>query len=271
MPKKIKYTPSQIKFLRTGYLSINIHGLTKAFNDKFGTEKTEGQITATLKNHKIRCGRKPGDRLISRFRIFTTDQVQFIRDNYTGRSVAEMTVLFNNRFETDRAQAQVKSLVDNRGINSGRTSHFPRGNVPWNTGTKGLTTANKSSFKKGHPPANRKPIGSERICSKGGFVLIKIAEKDPCTGFPTRYKHKHVHVYEQENGPVPKGMVVALKDGDKTNCEPENLMLISRAELLNLNRHGYKDMPAKLKPSVLALAKLQIKTWAKEKYCGDKN
>lgn len=64
---------------------------------------------------------------------------------------------------------------------------------------------------------------------------------------------------------MPEGMVVALRDGDKTNCEPENLMLISRAELLNLNRHGYKDMPDKLKPSVLALSTLQVKTWAKGK------
>lgn len=72
-----------------------------------------------------------------------------------------------------------------------------------------------------------------------------------------------MYIWEQANGPVPKGMVVAFINGDK--CELENLMLISRPELLNLNRLGYKDMPAELKPSVLALSKLQVKTWAKEK------
>ena len=122
-----------------------------------------------------------------------------------------------------------------------------------------------TSFKKGNAPPNRKPLFSERVCPKDGFILIKVPERNPYTGFPTRYKHKHVYVYEQEHGPVPEGMVVALIDGDKTNCEPENLMLISRATLLNLNQLGYKDMPDKLKPSVLALAKLQVKTWAKEK------
>ncbi|KKK99275.1 hypothetical protein LCGC14_2634360, partial [marine sediment metagenome] len=121
------------------------------------------------------------------------------------------------------------------------------------------------SFKKGTIPPNRNPLGTERICSKDGFILIKIAEKNPYTGFPTRYKHKHVYIWEQANGPAPKGMVVAFIDGDKTRCELDNLMLISRAELLNLNRYGYKDMPAELKPSVLALSKLQVKTWAKEK------
>ena len=59
-------------------------------------------------------------------------------------------------------------------------------------------------------------------------------------------------------------MVVAFKDGDRTNCEPENLMLISRAELLVLNQHGYGEMPAELKPSVLALARLEVKAFSKK-------
>ena len=149
--------------------------------------------------------------------------------------------------------------MHSRGITSGRTGRFPAGHRPWNAGTKGLTGANRTSFKKGQAPPNRRPLGAERIDSKGGFILMKIAEPDPYTGFPTRYKHKHVHIWEQAHGPVPEGMVVALIDGDKTKCELENLMLISRAELLNLNRHGYKDTPAELKPSVLALSKLQVR------------
>lgn len=266
--KKFRYTDHHLDFLLIGYLSMNVRSLTKAFNDKFGMTKTEGQIKATLENHNIRCWRKGNDRLILRLRLFTEEQAQFIRDNYAGRSVAEMTVLFNDRFETDRTWQQIKTFVNNRGITSGRTGYFPKGHLPWNTGTKGqgLTSANKGSFKKGNVPPNREPLGTERICSKDGYVLMKIAEPDPYTGFPTRYKHKHVYIWEQEHGPVPEGMVVAFIDGDKTHCDdPVNLMLISRAELLNLNRHGYKDAPAELKPSVLALSKLQVNTWAKEK------
>ena len=178
-----------------------------------------------------------------------------------------MHVLFNERFGTDTTGQQIRTFVHNRRIISGRTGQFEKGHRPWNKGTKGcgLTTANKTSFKKGNVPPNRQPLGSERICSKDGFILIKILEKDPYTGFPTRYKHKHVYVWEQANGPVPKGMVVAFKDSNKTNIKIENLMLISRAELLCLNQHGYKDMPAELKPNVRVLVKLQVKTWAKEK------
>lgn len=145
-----------------------------------------------------------------------------------------------------------------------RTGRFKKGNKPWNAGTKGqgLTGANAGSFKKGNVPPNRKPLYSERICPKDGFILIKIPERDPHTGFPTRYKHKHVYIWEQANGPVPAGMVVVFRDSDKLNIEPDNLMLVSRAELLRLNRRGYKDTPDELKPSVLALSKLETKTFA---------
>jgi hypothetical protein len=190
--------------------------------------------------------------------------VQFIRENYTGRSVAEMTKLFNKHFKTTRTRQQTKTLIANRDITSGRTGYFKTGNRPWNYGTKGLTGANIKSFKKGNVPANRRPLWSERVCPKDGFVLMKVPETNPYTGVSTRYKHKHVYIWEQRHGLVPKGMVVAFIDGDKTSCEPENLMLISRAELLALNQHGYKDMPDELKPHVLALSKLQVKTWAIE-------
>jgi len=119
--------------------------------------------------------------------------------------------------------------------------------------------ANPTSFKKGSVPANRKPIGTERIDSKDGFILVKIAEVNPHTGAPTRYKHKHVHVWEQAHGKVPAGLVVAFKDGDKQNCALDNLMLLTRAELLVLNLHGYKGMPDELRPTVLIMAKLEVK------------
>jgi hypothetical protein len=250
---------------------MNTRSLALAFNAQFGMDKTEVAIKSALQNHRIFCGRKHKDRLISRLRIYTTEQAQFLRDNYAGRSIAELTAMFNDRFGTDMTEQQIKTFVSNRGITSGRTGCFEKGNKPWNTGTKGLTVANATSFKKGNVPANRNPLGFERIDSKDGYILIKIAEQDPYTGFPTRYKHKHVHIWEQAHGrPVPEGMIVAFRDSDRRNIEPENLMLISRAELLRLNKNGYKDAPDELKPSVLALSKLEVKTFVAQTKCLNK-
>lgn len=266
--KRFKYTTTQLDFLRTGYLSMNVRDLTTAFNAHFGLKKTEGNIKAALQNHKIRCGRAHRDRLINRYRLFTDEQVEFLRNNYTGRSVAEMRAVFNAEFDTDMTWQQIKTAIHNRGITSGLTGHFEKGHKPWNTGTKGqgLAGANKTSFKKGSVPANRRPVGSERICPRDGYVDIKVAERDPHTGFPTRYKLKHIHTWEQTNGPVPDGYVVMFRDGNKLNCDdPDNLILVSRAELLRLNQNGYKDAPDEIKPSILALARMETKMFSRVK------
>jgi len=259
MKKRIRYTANQLEYLRIGYLLMNTRDLTAAFNDQFGTDKTESQIKATLKNHRIRCGRRGSDRIIRHRRVYTDEQVRFIRDNYKVFDAVELTARFNKKFGTDKKQTQIKAVITNRGFTSGRTGRFEKGHKTWNAGTKGLTGANKTSFRKGSVPPNRKPIGTERIDTKDGYIWIKVAEQDPYTGFPTRYKLKHRHIWEQANGPIPKGMVIAFRDGDKLNFDPGNLMLISRAENAQLNRHRYKDAPDGLKPSILALTKLEVK------------
>lgn len=262
MKKKFKYTAEHLEFLRDGYQSMPIRDLVPAFNKVFGLVKTAVQIQSALKSHRITCGRKHSERMMP-LRIFTPEQIQFLRAHYMGRNVAELRDIFNKHFGADKTWKQIKFAVHNRNIVCGRTGRFEKGYVSWNKGTKGLTSVNVTSFKKGNNPPNRKPLGSERICSKDGYVLIKVAERNPHTGSPTRYKHKHVHLWEKDNGPVPSGMVVAFKDGNKLNFDPGNRMLISRAELQALNKHGYSKAPDELKPSVLALVKLKVKTFAK--------
>jgi len=261
MTRRNRYTPGALAFLKDEYRSMKVSDLTAAFNRAFGQKKNECQIKSALKNHHITCGRKPKDRLVNRIRLFTPEQIRFIRDNYAGRSIAEMTDIFNQRFDTSMTHHQIKTFVHNRGITSGRTGFFEKGFTPWNKGTKGqgLTGANKTSFRKGNVPANRKPDGSERI--EKDYVMIKVRERNPYAGFPTRYKAKHVHIWEQIHGPVPDGHAVIFKDGDKLNFDPDNLALVSRSELLRLNKHGYKDAPEEIKPSILALARLEVKTF----------
>jgi hypothetical protein len=117
---------------------------------------------------------------------------------------------------------------------------------------------NGGNFKKGAVPPNKKPLWHERLCPKSGLMLMNVPEKNPYTGHATRYMQKHVWIWKQANGEVPKGMVVSFIDGDKLNCAPENLMLVTRSLLLVLNQHKYSEQPAELKPSILALAKVEV-------------
>ncbi len=257
MNTRTRYTPKQLAFLRKGYLSMSVRDLTPAFNAAFSTDKTENQIRSTLKNHGIVCGRKPKERF-SRSLIYTEPQIAFLRENYPGHSVKGLTDLFNKTFSENKTENQIRAAVNNRGILSGRTGRFGKGQSPWNKGAKGYMGANATSFKKGDIPRNKRKLWSERI-NKDGFIEISIPECNPHTGAVTRFKHKHVWIWENNNGPVPEGHAIIFIDADTQHCVLENLMLVTRAELLSMNLHNYKGTPSQLKPSVLSLAKLETK------------
>lgn len=191
-------------------------------------------------------------------RVYTPEEAKFLKDNHIGRSRAELAALFKVEFSREITLKQVKSFVGNRGLNSGLTGRFPKGQTPWNLDKKGYMGANATSFKKGNFPHNHQPLWTERV-GKNGYLEMSVPERNPYTGFPTRYKHKHVWIWEQAHGKKPKGTAVIFKDGDNRNFDPGNLLLVARAELLAMNLHDYKNQPAELKPSVLALAKVEAK------------
>lgn len=258
------YTEKHLVFLREGYKAMQVPELTAAFNERFGTSKTEVQIKSTLANHKITCGRPTGLPK-GHYHAFTAEQGEFIREQYRALSLRDLTSAFNARFGTSKSNQQIRSFTRNHTARSGRTGQFERGCKSWNAGTKGVVKPNSGSFTKGSVPGNRKPIGSERICAKDGYILIKVAQTNPYTGAPTRYLAKHRVVWEAANGPLPRGHVLSFRDGNKLNCELDNIILLSMAESLYLNRNGYSDLPDDLKPLMLTAAKLATRAHALER------
>jgi hypothetical protein len=258
-----KYSDGEIEFLRVNYPKMSLMNLVRAFNVELGyffdRAVTKGRIKAIMKNHRITCGRGCGRHLMPS-RLCTPQQEQFIRDNYKTRTAGEIAALFNERFpEASLSEGQIRSFTRNHKIASGRTGHFPKGHKPWNAGTKGtglLCGPNSGSFKKGHVNANLTAFGRERT-NVDGYIEVKVAERNPHTGAWGWYRQKHVVIWEQANGPVPEGKIVAFRDGDRTRCEIGNLMLVSRPELLHLNAVHYRETPEELKPATLALAKLE--------------
>ena len=256
---RCKYSQEHLDFLREGYKETRYKALTKAFNEEFSLNQTEKAIRSVLRNHKFRCGRKPGFVKGERSVLFTKEQVAFIKEQYKTYSRNELTMEFNKKFKTDIRISQIVSFVHNQGINCGRNGHFGKGHLSWNKGTKGLTSANSGSFTKGTVPPNWQPLGSERITADG-YVEVKINEPNPYVpGQMTRWKLKHLYLWIKENGPLPAGHILTFLDGDKENCEPDNLMLISRAVSVYLNRNGYGDLAGELKLMAIALAKVTQK------------
>lgn len=262
-----RYSQDHLDFLRRYYPKFALEDLVEVFNYEFGLDKSASSIKATLSNHGITCGRSTGELNKGRSRSFTKGQVYFIETEYPKKSLKALTKAFNELYGARKSVEQIRGFISNHKIRSGRSGCFEKGLKPWNKGTKGmgLTGANSGSFKKGSAPPNRKPLWSERIDSKDGYITMKVPERDPYTGFPTRYKFKHIWVWEQANGPVPKGHVIRFLDGDKTNCVLENLACVSKAVNARLNKIGYNEYPNELKPTVMLIAKVKTKAGERRK------
>jgi hypothetical protein len=69
-------------------------------------------------------------------------------------------------------------------------------------------------------------IGTER--TKNGYLLIKVSTNV--------WREKHTLVWEAANGQIPKGRVVLFADGNKSNMNLDNLLLVSHRELAVMNK-----------------------------------
>lgn len=170
---------------------------------------------------------------------WTTEQKDFLRKYYPVYIQPDLLKLFNRHFDLNVSWSQLKNCLKKNEIKSGRTGRFEKGSIPVNKGTKGLTTANKTSFKKGQRPKNYKPVGYERI-DRDGYVLVKVSD----TGeWHQRWRHKHKVIWEAAHGPIPKGHALIFLDRDKLNVSLDNLQLITQSLLarMNQNKLFYSD------------------------------
>lgn len=175
----------------------------------------------------------------------------------------DLHAAFRDRFDRqDVSQTNLTALCKRRGWLTGRTGQFRKGQEPVNKGKKGLRIpgSEKGWFKKGHPPANRLPLWSERV-GKDGYIEMKVPGENPYTGHKTRFMHKHRYLWEQVNGPLPEGHALKCLDGDRTNTDPSNWEAIPRALLPRLCggrwHKPYDAYEPETRPLVLTTAKLE--------------
>ena len=154
-----------------------------------------------------------------------------------------------------------RALCARKGWKTGRDGRLRPGNASWNKGKKMPYNANsaRTQFKKGNLPHNTKYLGHERI-SKDGYIEISIEQINPHTGFERRYILKHKFLWETKNGPVPAGMCLKSKDGNRLNADPSNWVPIPRGMLALMNGFrgpNYQTAEPEVRPVIMTLAKLR--------------
>lgn len=183
--------------------------------------------------------------------IWTNEEKEYLKEITPGHHYNEIHKLFNEKFNLNLTIGQIKGAIGRYKLNTGFNGQFQKGHIPANKGTKGLSGPNKTSFKKGHRPSNWRPVGSERI-TKDGYTEIKVEGSN-------KWRLKHQVIWEKYNGKIPKGHTIIFGDGNKQNLDINNLILVTRKQLLILNRNSLIKNDIELTKIAVNIAKIYEK------------
>ncbi|MDX7990843.1 HNH endonuclease signature motif containing protein [Xenorhabdus littoralis] len=179
---------------------------------------------------------------------YTLEMESWMKANYR-LPLGKLTALFNQHFSVNRSHEAINGFRKRRGLRTGRSGQFCKGNRPFNTGTKGLCKPNAGSFKQGQPAWNKRDVGAERI-NVDGYTELKVAE-------PNIWRPKHHVIWEKHHGKRPKGTLLTFKDGDPQNCQIDNLLMITHKEHGVLNRY-YHAVSTDHKQTAINLTRIKI-------------
>ncbi len=211
---------------------------------------------------------------------WTSDELRILERDYPhrtaqeiadqlGRSVrsvhkkaARLGLRKSEDFYADPARSGRLTGDDTRGS----ASRFRSGHTPWNKGISfdagGRSAQNR--FKPGelHGAAAKRlqPLGTERVHK--GIRQRKIRMDGPKR---QRWKSVHSILWEEHHGPIPDGHIVTFINGDPTDIRLDNLTLVPRAVLLELNRRNWNDLPPDLRPAAITAARLAVAARRKER------
>lgn len=198
---------------------------------------------------------------------WTEEQKAFVREHAPGRPRKETYQMFLEAFDVDLEYENFISFMKRSGIRNGLDTTFKKGNAPWSKGIKmppeAVAKTRKTQFKKGHTPHNILPVGTEMVLHDG-YVWVKLNDL-PCVKKQVNWRQKHRLVWEEHHGPIPEGMYVSFLDGDRTNCNIENLILLSQGENSTLNMSGMRSKDPEVTKAAALLAKITHKVRERER------
>jgi len=213
--------------------------------------------------------------------IWTEKEKQYLRKAYPRTDTAEIAK------KLGRPVRKIYSMVSKLGLKKdpdvmaailkhcgaqllekGKSYRYPKGHVPENKGLRRPGWAPgrmaETQFKKGERRGVAvklyQPIGTERL-SKDGYLERKVNDDMP---LQARWKAVHRIIWEEHNSPIPKGMKIAFKDGNKLNRDIANLELVTAADMMSRNTlHNYPE-PVKGQIHALAGFKRKLNSYAKK-------
>ena len=245
----MRKTPEPIAaFITDHYLEYTNDELIEQIRKRFGAEYTY----AGIKSFKDRRHLIGGPRKEVPSKVYPPEVQEYIKAHYKGTGRQQMCDQLKEKFGIEYRPSQIKGFYARFHLDSGINGYFLKGQESHNKGKK-LTPEeykrlSKTMFKKGNAPHNALPVGSE--IKRDGYWWVKTAE-------PATWEQKHRLLWQQVNGPIPEGMIIAFKDGDSENITIENLFMLTKSEHTAMNRWGYRSQDPDITEAGLAVIKLK--------------
>lgn len=187
--------------------------------------------------------------------IWSDEEKEYLKQITPGHHHREICEIVNQKFSLNLTVGQIKGAINRYKLNTGFTGQFSKGSIPPNKGKKKYWVGGEETqFKKGNKAYNWVPIGTERI-NKDGYIEIKVQDGK----LQKNWRGKHIVIWEAANGPLPKGGAIIFGDSNNRNFDIDNLILVSRKQLLVLNRHKLIQNNADLTRTGVIIADLYSK------------
>lgn len=247
----MRYSNEQIAFL------LSLSGLrrsevAKAFNEKFGTNKSPDTLAAVAKAH--------GDFRSSKD-YFSEEEKDFLRENRHKLTIPLLTKAFNEKFGKSRSENSINEKCKEMRLIVGNKNQQGRGWVHWGSGLtkeefkahyKSEEDFHRGQFRPGYRSyAYNYQVGDEVI--RDGYTFIKTTD-DLSVEPSKQWMVKHRWLWEQEHGPIPDGYCIIFADGNKHNITLDNLRAVPREVQGRLRQH--KMEPAMI-DAVIKIAELE--------------
>ena len=168
------------------------------------------------------------------FHKWTEEEKEYLASIVKGNTYKEITEKMNKRFKYQFTKSQIRGALSRYNLTSGSDGSFKKGHVPWNKGKRVFIGGIETRFKKGQKPSNYREIGSERV-NRDGYIEIKTETN--------KWELKHRYIYKKHHGEFPKHCYIMFADKNVRNFNIDNLILVSRAEMLIMNNNKliYED------------------------------
>ena len=266
MPRGVydRYPLEVIQFIKdNASADLTRREMREMVNEKFGCELSAETIKGFYFRNKL-----PFNPKYRHNRILTDEQAKCMITLIPGRMAAEVAEIMNEKYGLSLTPAQIRGWKKNHKVPGGYSTRFRPGVQAWNKGKKwqdfmteeGMKNSRKYLFSAGNVPKNRKELGAVYERSDG-YLWIKVQDGH----LNKNWKQLHRYLWELENGPIPDGHMLIFLDGNRYNCNLDNLSLVTNGELAVINQKFGMTHDKEVNEAIVAASRLKLKISAAER------